>query len=209
MTGHPLIRAVSLPISHPPRKALRVRERTAERASQAPHESLSTLRRAAGASPVGSRSHVRTSGAVALDGLVTRCLPGHGASSVVRPPVSLSGHEAVEAAPCWWVRPLWKGRAVDQIVGRATTIGGEVLVALAPPLPASVWPTSRGADSGILMDRTFTSRRQKLLAEQVASYGIEQRRLKAAAADRRAAAERRAAGAKTDLGVPARPAHRR
>jgi hypothetical protein len=59
------------------------------------------------------------------------------------------------------------------------------------------------------MDRTFTSRRQKLLAEQVASYGIEQRRLKAAAADRRAAAERRAAGAKTDLGVPARPAHRR
>ncbi|HXE94268.1 MAG TPA: hypothetical protein VN544_10745 [Gaiellaceae bacterium] len=59
------------------------------------------------------------------------------------------------------------------------------------------------------MDRTFTSRRQKLLAEQVASYGVEQRRLKAEAADRRAAAERRAADAKTELDVPARSAHRR
>src|SRR6185312_4834218 len=37
-------------------------------------------------------------------------------------------------------------RNLSQVVGRATTIGGEVLVALAPPLPASVWPTSRGAD---------------------------------------------------------------
>ena len=59
------------------------------------------------------------------------------------------------------------------------------------------------------MDRAFTSRKQKLLAEQVASYRVEQRRLKAAAADRRAAAERRAAGAKTDLDVSATPSHRR
>ncbi len=38
------------------------------------------------------------------------------------------------------------------------------------------------------MNRTFTPSRQRLLAEQIAGYGAEQRRLKAAAAARRAAA---------------------
>jgi hypothetical protein len=54
------------------------------------------------------------------------------------------------------------------------------------------------------MNRAFTSSRQRLLAEQVASYGAEQRRLKAAAASRRAAAVLHAAGEETDHGLPAR-----
>jgi hypothetical protein len=56
------------------------------------------------------------------------------------------------------------------------------------------------------MNRAFTSTdRQRLLAEQIASYGAEQRRLKAAAADRRAAMAVREAGEETARGVPARP----
>jgi hypothetical protein len=55
------------------------------------------------------------------------------------------------------------------------------------------------------MNSAFTSNRQRRLAEQVAGYGAEQRRLKAAAADRRVAAASRAAGEETDHGVPARP----
>jgi len=44
------------------------------------------------------------------------------------------------------------------------------------------------------MNRAFTSTdRQRLKAEQIASYGAEQRRLKAEAADRRAAVALRAA----------------
>jgi hypothetical protein len=56
------------------------------------------------------------------------------------------------------------------------------------------------------MNRMFTSNRQVRLAEQVAGYGDEQRRLKAAAADRRAAAAVRAtAGVGTDHGLSERP----
>ncbi len=55
------------------------------------------------------------------------------------------------------------------------------------------------------MNRAFTSSRQRLLAEQVASYGAEQRRLKAAAASRRAAVVLRAAGEGTDHSLLARP----
>jgi hypothetical protein len=56
------------------------------------------------------------------------------------------------------------------------------------------------------MNRTFTSNRQRLLAERVAGYAAEQRRLKAAAADRRAASALRAtAGEETDPGLSARP----
>jgi len=56
------------------------------------------------------------------------------------------------------------------------------------------------------MDSAFRSTdRQRFLAEQVASYGAEQRRLKAAAADRRAAVALRAAGEGIDQGLPARP----
>lgn len=54
------------------------------------------------------------------------------------------------------------------------------------------------------MNGAFTSNRQRLLAEQVASYGTEQRRLKAAAASRRAAVGLRAAGEEADHGLPAR-----
>jgi len=55
------------------------------------------------------------------------------------------------------------------------------------------------------MDRQFTSTRQRLLAERVAGYGAEQRRLKAAAAERRAAAALRATGEAGDHGLSARP----
>ncbi len=56
------------------------------------------------------------------------------------------------------------------------------------------------------MNRAFTStNRQRLLADQVASYGAEQRRLKAAAADRRTATAVRAAGEEAGHGLPARP----
>lgn len=52
------------------------------------------------------------------------------------------------------------------------------------------------------MNRQFVSTRQRLLEERIAGYGAEQRRLKAAAAERRAAtaADPRSAGAKTDGG---------
>jgi hypothetical protein len=52
------------------------------------------------------------------------------------------------------------------------------------------------------MNTTFTSSRNRLTAERVASYTAEQRRLKAAAASRRAAA---AAGKKSDPARPERP----
>jgi len=55
------------------------------------------------------------------------------------------------------------------------------------------------------MNRAFTSNKQRLLAEQVAGYGAEQRRLKAAAARRRAAVVLRAAGEEADHSLPARP----
>lgn len=56
------------------------------------------------------------------------------------------------------------------------------------------------------MDRAFTStNRQRLLAEKVAGYGAEQRRLKVAAAERRAATALRAAGEETGYTPPARP----
>jgi len=56
------------------------------------------------------------------------------------------------------------------------------------------------------MNRAFTSTdRQKVLAEQIAGYGAEQRRLKAAAADRRAAMALREAGEETGGRVPAGP----
>jgi hypothetical protein len=52
------------------------------------------------------------------------------------------------------------------------------------------------------MNRKFVSSRQKFSEERIASYGAEQRRLKEAAAARRAAAADapRSAGAKTDRG---------
>jgi hypothetical protein len=56
------------------------------------------------------------------------------------------------------------------------------------------------------MNRTFTSTdRQRLRAEQIASYGAEQRRLKAAGAERRAAMALHAAGEAIDHRLPARP----
>jgi hypothetical protein len=55
------------------------------------------------------------------------------------------------------------------------------------------------------MNGKFTSNRQRLLAERVASYGAEQRRLKDAAASRRAAAALRAAREETDHNLSARP----
>lgn len=54
------------------------------------------------------------------------------------------------------------------------------------------------------MDRAVTSNRQQRLAEQVVSYGAEQRRLKAAAASRRAAVVWCAAGEEADHSLPAR-----
>ncbi len=54
------------------------------------------------------------------------------------------------------------------------------------------------------MNGAFTSNRQRRLAEQVASYGAEQRRLKAAAASRRAAVALRATGEEADHSLPAR-----
>jgi len=52
------------------------------------------------------------------------------------------------------------------------------------------------------MNRQFVSSRQRLSEERIASYGAEQRRLKAAAAERRAAtaAGPRSARATTDRG---------
>lgn len=52
------------------------------------------------------------------------------------------------------------------------------------------------------MNTTFVSNRQKLTAERIASYGAEQRRLKEAAAARRAAAA--TADARVDEGFSVR-----